>query len=446
MGYRSGLTIAIPIALLLIFILLHFAFKSIKEAIMVYTAIPLSAVGGIFLLWLRDMPFSISAGVGFIALFGIAVLNGIVLIEHYKSLKAQGMTNVNERIIKGSSERLRPVLLTAAAAALGFFPMAFSTNVGAEVQRPLATVVIGGLFTATLLTMIVLPVLYSIFDKPLNIKKVKKPIATLLILLSLGLFWPANGYSQSEGLKLSAAIDSALTLNQNFQAQISLTKERQALISTAVDFGKTNIYYSVDENNQAELGLPLHVMGIQQSFAYPGVYSARKKAFQKSYDARKASLNIFKNKLLKNVSSTYYLIVYYQDKLTSYKFLDSLYTHFSNAAQKKLKAGEGTYLEKLTAESKKMEIHTRRLQIEKELEIAYQELSKLMGVHSVVRIGMSKMKLLAYHEKNITTNPFWVKAQKEREASLYMYKTENRKPKIDTRPEVRIFHRKNYCF
>ena len=167
---KNRLKIAVPIALVLIFFLLFFAFKSVKEALMIYSAIPLAAVGGVFLLWIRDMPFSISAGVGFIALFGIAVLNGIVLIEHFKELKHQGMHDIEARIIKGSKDRLRAVILTAAAAALGFLPMAISTNVGAEVQRPLATVVIGGLVTATLLTMIVLPVLYSIFDSKVELK------------------------------------------------------------------------------------------------------------------------------------------------------------------------------------------------------------------------------------------------------------------------------------
>ena len=162
---KARLMVAVPIALVLIFILLHFAFGSIKEAAMVYSAIPLSAVGGILLLWFRDMPFSISAGVGFIALFGIAVLNGIVLIEHFKDLKEEGMTNIEELIKRGTTERLRPVLLTAAAAALGFLPMAISTNAGAEVQRPLATVVIGGLVTATVLTLIVLPILYAWFEE-----------------------------------------------------------------------------------------------------------------------------------------------------------------------------------------------------------------------------------------------------------------------------------------
>ncbi len=164
----TRLKIAVPVALCLIFVLLYFAFGSIRETMLVFTAIPLSAVGGILLLWMRGMPFSISAGVGFIALFGIAVLNGIVLVEHLKDLKHRGMKNVDELILKGTVDRLRPVTLTAAAAALGFLPMAISSSAGAEVQRPLATVVIGGLFTATLLTMIVLPILFKMFDKNLT--------------------------------------------------------------------------------------------------------------------------------------------------------------------------------------------------------------------------------------------------------------------------------------
>jgi len=164
------LKIAVPVALLIIFIFLHFAFKSIKEAGMVFSAIPLSTVGGVLFLWMRGMPFSISAGVGFIALFGIAVLNGIVLIEHLKELKDSGISDMRERILKGTRERLRPVMLTAAAAALGFLPMAISQSAGAEVQRPLATVVIGGLVTSTMLTMVALPLLYSVLDTVVGIQ------------------------------------------------------------------------------------------------------------------------------------------------------------------------------------------------------------------------------------------------------------------------------------
>jgi cobalt-zinc-cadmium resistance protein CzcA len=177
------------VALLLIFIFLHFAFKSLKDAIMIFTAIPLATVGGVFLLWLRDMPFSVSAGVGFIALFGIAVLNGIVLIEHLKELKNNGTMSMRELIIQGTKNRLRPVMLTAGAAAMGFLPMAISTGAGAEVQRPLATVVIGGLFTSTLLTMIALPLMFEIFYNVVGVKffpfrliRAKEVILILLLI------------------------------------------------------------------------------------------------------------------------------------------------------------------------------------------------------------------------------------------------------------------------
>ena len=162
---KKRLAIAVPVALVLILIMLHFTFQSLRQALLVYSAIPLAAMGGVFLLWIRGLPFSISAGVGFIALFGIATLNGIVLISFFNELRDKGVTNMRERILTGARQRLRPVLLTAGAAALGFLPMAFSSSAGAEVQRPLATVVIGGLITATFLTLVVLPVLYCRFSK-----------------------------------------------------------------------------------------------------------------------------------------------------------------------------------------------------------------------------------------------------------------------------------------
>jgi heavy metal efflux system protein len=159
------LMIAVPIALLLIFVLLFFAFKNIKQGLLIYTAIPLSAIGGILFLAARGLPFSISAGVGFIALFGVAVLNGIVLITEFNRLKKDGMKSMASIVIKGTALRLRPVLMTAFVASLGFLPMALSNGAGAEVQRPLATVVIGGLLFATLLTLFVLPLLYIVSEK-----------------------------------------------------------------------------------------------------------------------------------------------------------------------------------------------------------------------------------------------------------------------------------------
>jgi cobalt-zinc-cadmium resistance protein CzcA len=158
---KDRLSIVLPIALLVIFGLLYLTFGNFRDSLLIYAVVPLSAVGGVFSLLLRDMNFSISAGVGFIALFGVAVLNGILLVSHFNALGAEGIEDPNERVLQGLKDRLRPVLMTSFVAALGFMPMATSTSVGAEVQKPLATVVIGGLLTATVLTLIILPVLYA---------------------------------------------------------------------------------------------------------------------------------------------------------------------------------------------------------------------------------------------------------------------------------------------
>ena len=165
---RERLAVAVPVALVLIFILLYFTFHSVINGLIIYTAIPLSAVGGIIALWIRGMPFSISAGVGFIALFGVAVLNGIVLMSEFRDLKKQGMTDLHKIIMTGTKVRLRPVLMTALVASLGFLPMALSQGSGAEVQKPLATVVIGGLVSATLLTLIILPVVFLLVERKMQ--------------------------------------------------------------------------------------------------------------------------------------------------------------------------------------------------------------------------------------------------------------------------------------
>lgn len=164
----SRMAVVVPVALLIIFLLLYFALKSMVEALMIYVAVPLATLGGVIALALRDMPFSISAGVGFIVLSGVAVLNGLVLINRFNSLQEEGIENVARRIYRGTRERLRPIMLTAAAAMLGFLPMAVSGSAGAEVQRPLATVVIGGLFTSTMLTLVLLPVLYALLKRKKN--------------------------------------------------------------------------------------------------------------------------------------------------------------------------------------------------------------------------------------------------------------------------------------
>ena len=374
---KARLMIAVPIALFLIFILLHFAFGSIKEALMVYSAIPLSAVGGILFLWMRDLPFSISAGVGFIALFGIAVLNGIVLIEHFKELKHQGMTNMDELILKGTTDRLRPVLLTAAAAALGFLPMAISSSAGAEVQRPLATVVIGGLFTATLLTMIVLPILFKVFDakefKKPKFKLHKKSTYILVLLLS-----SSFAFSQNSNPELETLISKALENNKGIKAAQLQVSKMDANIKTAYTFDKTNIYYSYDQNNLALNNEPLRVFGIQQRFAFPTVYGLQKKVYSAEFEKEKANYEIQKNKLSLAVSKSYQHIVYLQHQEKLYFYLDSLYQNFSKASDRRFELGETNYLEKITAQSKFRQIRTKLSQIENDKKAQYELLNSLV--------------------------------------------------------------------
>ncbi len=353
---KARLSVAVPIALVLIFFLLYFAFDSVKEALMIYSAIPLSAVGGVLFLYMRDLPFSISAGVGFIALFGIAVLNGIVLIEQFKELKEHGIKNINKRIIMGTQMRLRPVLLTASAAALGFLPMAISTNAGAEVQRPLATVVIGGLITATLLTLLVLPVLYAIFDKADRKKKKKKNLVPKVSILVLLLVLPNFLKAQETPISLGKALELAMENNKKIQASNQYVTQNQQLQKTSFNLDKTSIYYSFDQNNIAPNNLALNVFGINQSIRFPSFYSAQKKVLETQTDLAKSQLGMNEQMVKKEVTASYQSVLFWREMTKNYSYLDSIYRQFSNAAKRKFDTGESNNLEMLTAQTKQKEI------------------------------------------------------------------------------------------
>jgi len=368
----ARLKVAVPVALFLIFILLYFAFGSVKEALMVYSAIPLAAVGGVLLLWIRDLPFSISAGVGFIALFGIAVLNGIVLIEHFKSLKESGITNMKELIIKGTSERLRPVLLTAMAAALGFLPMAVSTNAGAEVQRPLATVVIGGLITATILTLVVLPVLYSWFE---NIKFKANKNALITILLVLFTF---QVNAQTKLLTIDEVLELAIENNASLKASLLTVEEKKALTSSAFSFDKTNIYYNYDESNLAINKIPLKIFGISQNFKFPTVYFAQKNLNKATQNIAQAEYNMRLLKIKRDVYSAYYHLSHVNEKVKKISHIDSLYQDFSKNSERRFELGETNYLEMITAQSKQRQIEILLSQALKEVTAAEQQLKKVV--------------------------------------------------------------------
>ncbi|MGB5500315.1 MAG: CusA/CzcA family heavy metal efflux RND transporter [Maribacter sp.] len=400
---KDRLKIAVPIALVLIFFLLFFAFESVKDALMIYSAIPLAAVGGVFFLWLRDMPFSISAGVGFIALFGIAVLNGIVLIEHFKDLKQQGMIDIEARIKQGTKDRLRAVLLTASAAALGFLPMAISTSVGAEVQRPLATVVIGGLITATLLTLVVLPVLYAIFDSKIELKKIiqKKPAQGLTVLLLLFAF---NINAQEKGLNFNEIRTLAMENNAGLKAASLKVKASEALVGSAFNFDKTEVYYQYDQNNLAFNNKPLEVYGIQQSILFPTLYFAGKRINKVNLNMEQSHYEMQKQDLEREIASSYYQLLYAREKKQLYTYLDSIYQKFAHASQRRFELGETNYLEKITAQAKQKEFRALFNQSREDVGIAYARLEKITQVEEPLNIALTPLHKLELQLKDFEQN------------------------------------------
>ncbi|CAA6829099.1 MAG: Cobalt-zinc-cadmium resistance protein CzcA; Cation efflux system protein CusA [uncultured Aureispira sp.] len=271
------LMIAVPLALALILLLLYLAFGSLKETLIVFMAVPMSAIGGIWALWLLGMPFSISSGIGFIALFGVSVLNGIVLLSAIKELKGGRFESLKELLSAACLSRLRPVLMTASVAALGFLPMAMSTGSGAEVQRPLAAVVIGGLITSTLLTLVILPTLYH-----LVFKGAWKKSSFLILLVSLG--WNQSSSAQSlenvDAICAYAIRHHPLLDNQ----ELSIQKEalnRKALNAWAplslnyqggqINYGGFDSYLSIEQDisplfRQKEKKEQLHLIETEVAF------------------------------------------------------------------------------------------------------------------------------------------------------------------------------------
>lgn len=394
---KSRLMVAVPIALLLIFIMLYFAFGSVKEALLIFSAIPLSAVGGVLLLWLRDMPFSISAGVGFIALFGIAVLNGIVLIEHFKELKGKDFDSMEDLIKQGTKDRLRAVLLTASAAALGFLPMAVSTNAGAEVQRPLATVVIGGLVTATMLTLVVLPVLYA-YSHHIKFRGIRKrrsmgklnknTLTALLLLVSI------SGFSQTQ-LNLEDLMALSLEHNKGIQARSLMVEQAETLKGTAFEFDKTDIYYQYDENNLAINNQPIRVFGVQQQFEFPTVYGAKNRLQKSNYELQRSSFEIQKKQLYQALSNAYYRYQTLHQKAKLYRTLDSVYSRFAHAADRRFELGETNYLEKVTATAKQRQIVNTYAKINQQLLTTYGQIASLVQTEDSLQIATEMPEKLA---------------------------------------------------
>ncbi len=396
---RNRLAVAVPAALLLIFVLLYFTFRSIRETLLIYSAVPLSAIGGVLALWIRGMNFSISAGVGFIALFGVAVLNGIVLIAEFNRLeKEEGMQSIEDRVRKGLRTRLRPVIMTAAVASLGFLPMALSTSAGAEVQKALATVVIGGLISATLLTLIVLPVLYVLFsgknkkNEGTNFSKINTSMKTLFVFLIIGSLLalsPMALKAQSQETKiftLEEAVRRATEDNPIIRSSAARIQMQQALKGASWDIGKTGISYEYGQLNSIHND---NSVTVTQSFAFPTVYASQHKLAKANVRSSELDLSVTKNSIANGVKTNWWQLVYFKSRLRLLKYQDTLYAGFLKAATRRAEIGETNKLEQISAESQSMEIKNQMKQTEADIRIYQRHLQTLLNWSKPVEIADS---------------------------------------------------------
>lgn len=377
------LKVVVPIALILILILLFFTFNSVKYALLIFTAVPLSAVGGILALWIRGMPFSISAGVGFIALFGVAVLNGIVLISYYNDLREEGIKNINYIIIKGACTRLRPVLMTAVTDILGFLPMAISISAGAEVQRPLATVVIGGLITSTMLTLIILPILYSMMNRreferysagkltqKVKLPSLKRPgrgkskpmmLFSLIVILfiSIDCISPVQAFAQDSDTGTIMAEGNVLTEDE----ALEIARENNLVLKNAelelesaeagrrgiVDLDPTEFSYTYGQINT---GTDDRFIEIEQDFGSILTHIQHSGFVTQHIEAMQSNLLLTQAGLERRVKALYRFWVYNHSLLHLAQKEKSFYEEFLKVASARYKSGESSLLEKSLVESR----------------------------------------------------------------------------------------------
>lgn len=409
---NARLAVALPVALLLILLLLYFTFRSVKQGLLIFTAIPLSAIGGVFALLIRDMPFSISAGVGFIALFGVAVLNGIVLIAEFNRLAKEGVTDIYERVRIGTKVRLRPVLMTAMVASLGFLPMAISSSSGAEVQRPLATVVIGGLITATALTLLVLPVLYIYFTKSTFKMKKNKTLPTAILLLGFLCFSSTLKAQVSSGtntrvLTLQQSIDEAVKNNNSIRIAEYNINVQKALKKGSVTIPKTGLSYT-----QGVVSNPTindNLINVTQRFDFPTLYSNQSKLAQEKIISTEKYKAVSENELIENVKLAYLQYQYVLEKGKLIAALDSIYSNLSKASDARYRTGESTNLEKMTSSVQLKQIQNELEKNNADVKIAKQQLQTLLNTTDDISIAetnlTAKELLLTIENFSANNNP-----------------------------------------
>ncbi|AKQ45562.1 acriflavine resistance protein B [Rufibacter radiotolerans] len=394
---RKRLSVAVPVSLALIFLLLYFAFRSFRYGLLIFSAIPLSAIGGVFGLWLRDMPFSISAGVGFIALFGVAVLNGIVMIAEFNRLrkKAGKPMTLQEIVLEGTHSRLRPVLMTASVASLGFLPMALSAGAGAEVQRPLATVVIGGLVVATLLTLFVLPSLYILFEKAVyhdehpGQEETGSTPAPALVLLLLAFLLPAVAAAQ-QPITLDNAVAKALQQNLRLQNDRLHASSLQKLQGTAWDLPSTTVNGEYGQINSAYKDTRF---GITQSMKLPAVYTTQKNLLKQEWQQGNAQSEVTAYELEWQVTKVFYEMLYSREKQRLLLRTDSLYASFLRNAELRFAKGASNILEKNTAQTQHGQVSLHVKQVQQEMVSLQQQFQDLLQTDTVFVPAVHPLKI-----------------------------------------------------
>tara|TARA_R110002012_G_scaffold269367_1_gene453472 strand:+ start:6168 stop:10505 length:4338 start_codon:yes stop_codon:yes gene_type:complete len=368
----------VPIALLLIFILIYFALKSFPQTLMIYLAIPMATIGGVFALWLRDMPFSISAGVGFIVLFGVAVLNGLVMISGLNELKEEGVTNLKDRIIEGTKRRIRPIMLTAFTDILGFLPMAISASAGAEVQRPLATVVIGGLITSTLLTLFILPIFYQWVEKRSATFKVKKKWITATAVVCL--LFP-SGMMGAQGIQHdslpSITLEQAVAISKKNYPLLKTSRleidKQAALKANAYDFGNTQVFTGGEEITHGQGIYTLVGVG-QQNLDLLGI-GAKKRLQKQRIALAETALDLTGLQVEQEVKKAWSQAYRQRQKFELYRELDSIYSQFQTAIQLNFEVEAISRLEFSSAKNQALQISNKLQQAESDYAIALQKLN-----------------------------------------------------------------------
>ncbi len=385
---QKRLGIAVPISLLLIFIMLYFAFKSVKQGLLIYSAIPLSAIGGILALALRGMAFSISAGIGFIALFGVAVLNGIVLLSEFNRLKQKGGMDERQIVLEGTKNRLRPVLMTASVASLGFIPMALSNGAGAEVQRPLATVVIGGLVTATFLTLFVLPMLYVLFEKRNNIKPgVILKTTTLIIFCCFG---SAVALKAQTPISLQDAIDTALKNNLTTRSFALSVQYNRELVRSATDIPKTNITADYGQINSISNDTRFSV---SQTMSFPTVYNRQRSVLESLVSKSQSEFTLKQTDIKGQVKQLFFDILVFQARKKLLLYADSIYAEFLRRAELRFQKGETNILERTSAETQRKQINMQLQLLRLDVNIALQNFNMLINAREMYIPVSSELKL-----------------------------------------------------